>query len=98
MDDERSIIDDFYRHVREGQPFWIDATEAMRALSVISSVYAQSTAPPRVRQECGVSDALPAKLFGLALRIIEPIRGPHPVEPPTEPFENFLSEAITVPR
>jgi UDP-N-acetyl-2-amino-2-deoxyglucuronate dehydrogenase len=60
------LIDDFYRHVREGQPFWIDATEAMRALSVISSVYAQSTAPPRVRQECGVSDALPAKLFGLA--------------------------------
>jgi len=38
------LIDDFYRHVREGQPFWIDATEAMRALSVISSVYAQSTA------------------------------------------------------
>ena len=36
------LIDDFYRHVRKGRPFWIDATEALKTVRIITSVYAQS--------------------------------------------------------
>ncbi len=37
------LIDDFYRHVRSGRKFWIDAREASKTLSTITSVYDQST-------------------------------------------------------
>ncbi len=36
------LIDDFYRHVRDRRPFWIDPAEALKALRVISAVYEQS--------------------------------------------------------
>ena len=36
------LIDDFYRHVRSGRPFWIDAAQAMQTLSIVTSVYEQS--------------------------------------------------------
>ncbi len=32
------LIDDFYRHVRKGRPFWIDATEALKTVRIITSV------------------------------------------------------------
>jgi UDP-N-acetyl-2-amino-2-deoxyglucuronate dehydrogenase len=35
------LIDDFYRHVRAGQHFWIDAPAALESLRVIQSVYDQ---------------------------------------------------------
>ncbi len=37
-----TLIDDFYRHVQERRPFWIDATEALKTLSIVTSVYRQS--------------------------------------------------------
>ena len=37
------LIDDFYRHVRSGRKFWIDAREASKTLTTITSVYDQST-------------------------------------------------------
>jgi UDP-N-acetyl-2-amino-2-deoxyglucuronate dehydrogenase len=36
------LIDDFYRHVRAGKHFWIDAGAACETLRVIDAVYAQS--------------------------------------------------------
>jgi UDP-N-acetyl-2-amino-2-deoxyglucuronate dehydrogenase len=36
------LIDDFYRQVRAGQPFWIDAREALKTLRIITAVYEQS--------------------------------------------------------
>ena len=36
------LIDDFYRHVRAGKHFWIDAAAACETLRVIDAVYAQS--------------------------------------------------------
>ncbi len=36
------LIADFYRHVRAGEPFWIDAAEATKTLSIIRAVYEQS--------------------------------------------------------
>ena len=45
------LIEDFYRQVRAGQPFWIDAREAMKTLRIITAVYAQSPALFRVGQE-----------------------------------------------
>ena len=36
------LIDDFYRHARSGEPFWIDAREASKTLDIISAVYDQS--------------------------------------------------------
>jgi UDP-N-acetyl-2-amino-2-deoxyglucuronate dehydrogenase len=36
------LIDDFYRHVRSGRKFWIDAREARKTLSIVTSVYDQS--------------------------------------------------------
>ena len=38
------LIDDFYRQVRAGQPFWIDAVEAMKTLRIVTAVYDQSPA------------------------------------------------------
>jgi hypothetical protein len=38
------LIDDFYRQVRAGQPFWIDALEAMKTLRIVTAVYDQSPA------------------------------------------------------
>lgn len=38
------LIDDFYRHVRTRRPFWIDPTEALKTLRIITDVYAQSPA------------------------------------------------------
>lgn len=37
------LIDDFYRHVRSGRKFWIDAREARKTLTTITSVYDQSS-------------------------------------------------------
>ena len=37
------LIDDFYRHVRAGRPFWIDAVEAAKTLRIVTEVYAQSS-------------------------------------------------------
>ena len=36
------LIADFYRHVRAGTPFWIDAREATPALAILSEVYRRS--------------------------------------------------------
>jgi predicted dehydrogenase len=36
------LIDDFYRHVRAGKPFWIDAPAALETLRIIHAVYDQS--------------------------------------------------------
>ena len=36
------LIADFYRHVRSGTPFWLDAAEATPALWILSEVYRQS--------------------------------------------------------
>lgn len=36
------LIADFYRHVRLGRPFWIDAAEATPSLRILSEVYRQS--------------------------------------------------------
>ncbi|MEJ8303717.1 Gfo/Idh/MocA family oxidoreductase [Saccharibacillus sacchari] len=36
------LIRDFYRHVREGRPFWIDAEEGSRALSLVHGIYEAS--------------------------------------------------------
>ena len=36
------LIDDFYRHVRAGKRFWIDAPAALETLRVIQAVYDQS--------------------------------------------------------
>jgi UDP-N-acetyl-2-amino-2-deoxyglucuronate dehydrogenase len=40
-----TLIDDFYRHVRERRPFWIDAAEALKTLRIVTSVYRQSGLP-----------------------------------------------------
>lgn len=37
------LIDDFYRHVRSDRKFWIDAREASKTLTTLTSVYDQST-------------------------------------------------------
>jgi predicted dehydrogenase len=42
-DSHGRLIADFYRHVRTGEHFWVDATEATKTLSIIRSVYEQST-------------------------------------------------------
>ena len=39
------LIDDFYRHVQRGQPFWIDAAEALKTLRIVTGVYRQSGFP-----------------------------------------------------
>ena len=36
------LIDDFYRHVRAGKHFWIDAPAALETLRVIQAAYDQS--------------------------------------------------------
>ena len=36
------LIADFYRKVLAGQPFWIDAAEALHSLAIVSAVYARS--------------------------------------------------------
>jgi predicted dehydrogenase len=36
------LIDDFYRHVRAGKRFWIDAPAALETLRIIDAVYDQS--------------------------------------------------------
>jgi hypothetical protein len=36
------LIDDFYRHVRAGKHFWIDAAAACATLRVIDAVYDRS--------------------------------------------------------
>jgi predicted dehydrogenase len=36
------LIDDFYRHVRAGKRFWIDAPAALESLRVIQTAYGQS--------------------------------------------------------
>ena len=36
------LIDDFYRHVRAGKHFWIDAPAACETLRIIEAVYDQS--------------------------------------------------------
>jgi len=36
------LIDDFYRHVRAGKRFWIDAPAALETLRIIDAVYGQS--------------------------------------------------------
>jgi hypothetical protein len=35
------LIDDFYRHVRAGKHFWIDAPAALETLRVIQAAYDQ---------------------------------------------------------
>ena len=35
------LIDDFYRHVRAGKRFWIDAAAALESLRVIQAAYDQ---------------------------------------------------------
>jgi UDP-N-acetyl-2-amino-2-deoxyglucuronate dehydrogenase len=42
------LIDDFYRHVSTGRRFWIDAREALKTLSIITSVYDQSQLRNRI--------------------------------------------------
>jgi hypothetical protein len=37
------LIDDFYRHVRAGKHFWIDAPAALESLRTIQEVYDQSS-------------------------------------------------------
>ena len=39
------LIDDFYRHVRAGKHFWIDAPAALETLRVIQAVYTQNPGP-----------------------------------------------------
>ncbi|OWA34794.1 oxidoreductase [Saccharibacillus sp. O16] len=36
------LIQDFYRHVREGRRFWLDAQEGSRALQLVKGIYAAS--------------------------------------------------------
>lgn len=38
------LIRDFYRHVREGRKFWLDAEEGGRALKLVHGIYAASRA------------------------------------------------------
>jgi predicted dehydrogenase len=40
-DSHRLLIDDFYRHVRSGQQFWIDGSAGLESLRAIQSVYEQ---------------------------------------------------------
>jgi UDP-N-acetyl-2-amino-2-deoxyglucuronate dehydrogenase len=40
------LIDDFYRHVRAGKRFWIDAPAALESLRVIQAVYDQCPRTP----------------------------------------------------
>ncbi|MET3805620.1 putative dehydrogenase [Nakamurella sp. UYEF19] len=40
------LIEDFYRHVEQRRPFWIDAEEALKTLRIVTSVYRQSDCPP----------------------------------------------------
>jgi predicted dehydrogenase len=42
------LIDDFYAHVSSGRRFWIDAREAYKTLSIVTSVYDQSQLRNRV--------------------------------------------------
>lgn len=41
------LIDDFYRQVGAGRPFWIDAREAAKSLTILTAVYDQSQLPGR---------------------------------------------------
>ncbi len=41
------LIEDFYRHVRGGKPFWIDAAAGLESLRIVDAVYEQS---PGVRR------------------------------------------------
>ena len=41
------LIDDFYRHVRAGKHFWIDAPAALETLRVVQAAYDQSPELPR---------------------------------------------------
>lgn len=36
------LIEDFYRHVRAGKPFWIDAEAGLETLRIVDAVYEQS--------------------------------------------------------
>ena len=36
------LIDDYYRQVGVGLPFWIDAREAAKSLNILTAVYDQS--------------------------------------------------------
>jgi predicted dehydrogenase len=40
-DSHRLLIEDFYRHVRAGQQFWIDGPTALESLRAIQAVYEQ---------------------------------------------------------
>ncbi|QQZ59680.1 Gfo/Idh/MocA family oxidoreductase [Paenibacillus sonchi] len=39
------LIQDFYKHVREGRKFWIDAGEGIKALEVIAGIYSSAENP-----------------------------------------------------
>ncbi|WP_051424680.1 Gfo/Idh/MocA family protein [Paenibacillus graminis] len=39
------LILDFYKHVREGRKFWIDAGEGIKALEVIAGIYSSAVKP-----------------------------------------------------
>ncbi|MHA6529591.1 Gfo/Idh/MocA family protein [Paenibacillus sp. BAC0078] len=39
------LILDFYKHVREGRKFWIDAGEGIKALEVIAGIYSSAVNP-----------------------------------------------------
>jgi UDP-N-acetyl-2-amino-2-deoxyglucuronate dehydrogenase len=41
------LIDDFYRHVRAGKHFWIDAPAAMESLRIIQAAYDRCLGPRR---------------------------------------------------
>lgn len=38
------LIEDFYRHIRENRPFWLNAEEGSRALDIVHGIYAASRA------------------------------------------------------
>ncbi|WP_239004762.1 Gfo/Idh/MocA family protein [Paenibacillus tepidiphilus] len=38
----RRLIEDFYSHLHEGRPYWIDAREGMKVLELIDSLYTSS--------------------------------------------------------
>jgi predicted dehydrogenase len=44
-----ALIADFYRHLRDRMPFWIDAGEAMDTLRIVTAVYDQSPQLQEVR-------------------------------------------------
>ncbi|KWX69738.1 Gfo/Idh/MocA family protein [Paenibacillus jilunlii] len=41
----KRLILDFYKHVREGRKFWIDASEGIKALEVIAGIYKSAVKP-----------------------------------------------------